>query len=111
MKFRKGLQHDIQDMIAQLAQGRPDDANPLAWYEAALTCAENQESNALFHGASRAPSTTSSFWNFTMAPTPSTPAPLPRFPTFATPVRVPQNPVPMDIDTAKKKGLSPEVCY
>ena len=51
MKFRKGLRHDIQDQIAQLAHGRLDDGGPSAWYNAALCCAENLESNALFHGA------------------------------------------------------------
>jgi len=50
MKFHRGLRRDIQDLIAQLASGRPDDDDPLAWYAAALNCAENIETNALFHG-------------------------------------------------------------
>src|SRR5215470_14707575 len=55
MKFRKGLRRDLQDQIAQLVHGRPDDADPEAWYAAALVCAENVESNALFHRNTRNP--------------------------------------------------------
>ena len=44
MKFCKGLRRDIQDQIAQLAHGRPADHDISAWYDAALCCAENLES-------------------------------------------------------------------
>ena len=108
MKFRKGLRRDVQDQIAQLARGRPDDADPNAWYEAALACAENIEANTLFHGASRNPTTTSSFRTF--ASIPVAPAP-PRFQQFTPPARVPQNPVPMEIDAARSKAPVPETCY
>jgi hypothetical protein len=50
VKFRRGLQRDIQDIIAQLPVGRPDDSDADGWYSAALRCAANQESNRLFHG-------------------------------------------------------------
>ena len=110
MKFRKGLRRDIQDQIAQLAHGRPDDGDPSAWYNAALCCAENLESNALFHGAIRPPATTSTFRSFAPTPpqsqtfSPSRIAPAPQ-------ARTPQYPVPMDIDATKKKASTPEVCY
>ena len=65
MKFRKGLRRDIQDQIAQLAHGPPADHDISAWYDAALCCVENLESNALFHGSSRAPTTP----NFRVFPT------------------------------------------
>jgi phage terminase Nu1 subunit (DNA packaging protein) len=48
MKFCKGLQRDIQDRIATLANGCPDDADPHAWYAAVLNCVENEETNRLF---------------------------------------------------------------
>jgi hypothetical protein len=111
MKFRKGLRRDIQDQIAQLAHGRPDDSFPEGWYEAALCCAENMEANTLFHGVSRT-TTAGGFRNF--APTshfaapPSAPPPRP---APAQPYRASQNPVPMEIDAAKKKAAMPEVCY
>jgi hypothetical protein len=48
MKFCKGLWWDIQDQIVTLANGCPDNADPNAWYIAALNCAENIEMNQLF---------------------------------------------------------------
>jgi hypothetical protein len=111
MKFRKGLRRDIQDHIAQLAHGRPADSDPQAWYHAALCCAENQESNALFHGVARAPITTTSFRTFTSAPSHSIPVGPPRFQAPPVAPRPTQNPVPMDIDATRKKTNLPDVCY
>ena len=108
MKFRKGLRRDIQDQIAQLAHGRPADDDPSAWCEAALCCAENLESNALFHGTTRTPMTTSIFRSFPMAHTSNTAPPRVNPPP---PMRIPQNPVPMDIDATKRKAQPPDVCY
>jgi hypothetical protein len=107
MKFRRGLRRDIQDQIAQLANGRPADNNIHAWYNAALNCAENIESNTIFHGISRAPTTLTHL----RAPIPMAPTPIPPpRPTFA-PSRPTQNPVPMEIDAVKKKTALPGVCY
>ena len=41
IKFRRGLQCNIQDQIAQLPYGQLADDNPNAWYQAALQCAAN----------------------------------------------------------------------
>jgi len=35
MKFRRGLDRDIQDRIAELVQGRPEDDDLDGWYSAA----------------------------------------------------------------------------
>jgi hypothetical protein len=35
MKFRRGLDRDIQDRIAELVQGRPEDDDPEGWYSTA----------------------------------------------------------------------------
>src|SRR5258705_7020905 len=35
MKFRKGLDWELQDRIAEMVQGRPDDDDPEEWYAAA----------------------------------------------------------------------------
>ena len=40
-KLRRGLQRDIQDLIAQLPMGCPDDDEPEEWYAAAIRIAEN----------------------------------------------------------------------
>jgi hypothetical protein len=36
MKFRRGLNKEIQDQIANIPIGQPDNANPDEWYEAAI---------------------------------------------------------------------------
>jgi hypothetical protein len=53
MKFRKGLDRDIQDQIAEMVQGRPSDDNPKGWYSAAHTFDANRTTNQAFHGAQR----------------------------------------------------------
>jgi Retrotransposon gag protein/Zinc knuckle len=55
VKFRRGLNREIQDQIAQLAIGRPRDDQPEEWYQAAVTADENRTTNLLFHGGSRMP--------------------------------------------------------
>jgi hypothetical protein len=54
MKFRRGLNRDIQDQIAKLVQGRPEDDNPEGWYDAACMFDANQTANQAFHGTQRA---------------------------------------------------------
>jgi Retrotransposon gag protein/Zinc knuckle len=55
MKFRRGLNREIQDQIAQLAIGRPKDDAPEEWYHAAVTADENRTTNLMFHGGTRTP--------------------------------------------------------
>src|SRR5882762_3314239 len=50
MKFRKGLDQDIQDQIAEMAQGRPSDDDPEGWYSTACNFDANQAANKAFHG-------------------------------------------------------------
>jgi hypothetical protein len=50
MKFRKGLDQDIQDWIVETVQGRPSDDDPEGWYSAACTFDANQAANQAFHG-------------------------------------------------------------
>jgi hypothetical protein len=115
VKFRRGLQRDIQDQIAQLAIGRPPDDDPEAWYDAAIRSDENRVANALFHGGVRAPPPprpTSVFPNPRPAPalqpfwqnrsTPANPSPRP------TPI---PNPSPTDVDAARKKMILPVACH
>jgi hypothetical protein len=104
IKFRKGLQSDIQDQIAQLPYGRPDDDDPDEWYEAAVRCAANRQANAIFHGSVRTTSVQPASrltW---------TPAPPPKPQFQSAPSRPPPAPVPMDVDAMRKKGEA-RVCY
>jgi hypothetical protein len=50
MKFRKGLDQDIQDQIAEMAQGRPSDDDSEGWYSTACNFDANQAANKAFHG-------------------------------------------------------------
>ena len=86
-----------------MAYGRPSDASPKGWYEAAKNVDQNQATNKAFKLAYQAP----------------TPAPRPMSnPTRPTPLRsfrippliipsnpTPGNPVPMDIDDNQRKAV------
>jgi hypothetical protein len=50
MKFRRGLDRDIQDQIAELVQGRLEDDDPEGWYSAARMFNTNRTANQAFHG-------------------------------------------------------------
>jgi hypothetical protein len=110
MKFHKGLRHNIQDHIAQLAHGKPADSDPQAWYNATLCCVENQELNVLFHRAS-CMLATSTFCTFAMTPSHSTPVGPPRFQAPPAALQPIQNPVSMDIDATCKKANLLDICY
>jgi hypothetical protein len=98
VKFRRGLNPSIADAVATMASGRPDDLDPEAWYEAAIRFDQNQAANAAFRLA-----------HFT-APQPKVTAPtirsLPQLncfpPQFAHMTPTPGNPIPMDVDAARR---------
>jgi hypothetical protein len=54
MKFRRGLDRDIQDWIAELVQGRSEDDDPDGWYSAAHMFDANRTMNQAFHGTQHA---------------------------------------------------------
>ena len=45
IQFRKGPDQNIQDQIAEMAQGRPSDNDPEGWYSAACTFDASQAAN------------------------------------------------------------------
>jgi len=109
VKFRRGLDTQIQNAIATMPSGRPSDMVPTDWYTAARTIDQNRATNEAFR---------SSYRTLSAALTPS------RLATFNTvrfhaPERsanhqhapTPRNPVPMDIDTSQKMQLLPFSCY
>ena len=117
MKFWKGLDRDIQDSIAEMVQGRPEDDDLEEWYAAAWVLDANWAANQVFHGTQHAAAFT---------PSPRTPFPAPRAqpPTssatlashFQTspyprvPARASNIPTPMEIDAARCKNLIPMLC-
>jgi Zinc knuckle len=117
MKFRKGLDRNIQDCIAEMVQGRPEDDDPEEWYAAAQVLDANRAVNQAFHGTQCAAG---------FAPSPRTPFPAPRAPPptssatlvshFQTspypgvPARASNIPTPMEIDAARCKNPIPMLC-
>jgi len=53
LKFRQGLNPQIQDHVACLTTGRPSDEVPKQWYSAAILCDENRIANEAFRASSR----------------------------------------------------------
>ena len=102
VKFRRGLNPSIADAVATMASGRPDDLDPEAWYEAAIRFDQNQAANAAFRSAHTA---LPQLKTAAPAPAPTLKSfpPANRFPTrFAHTVPTPGNPVPMDVDAARR---------
>jgi hypothetical protein len=48
VKFKRGLDPEIQDAVATMASGRPSDIAPTAWYKAAKNIDQNRASNEAF---------------------------------------------------------------
>jgi Zinc knuckle./Retroviral aspartyl protease. len=121
VKFRRGLQREIQDQIAHLAIGRPGDDDPEAWFDAAIRSDENRIANSLFYGGARQPlprsfATTPAPFNTGPPRHPAMPRVTPFWQGKATPAPPPrpaaqQNPAPMDIDATRRKAGAPVVCY
>jgi len=105
VKFRRGLNPQIQNAVATMASGRPSDTNPNGWYEMARTVDENRATNEAFQSAHRTPvipanRTVSTF------PVHSVPA-LSRSHLIPTP----GNPVPTNLDLARRKTLPAMSCF
>ena len=108
VKFRRGLNTQIQNSVATMASGRPSDTNPAQWYDMARTVDQNRATNEAFQSAYRGPAPTprSTAPAFTVRPTP--PA-MPQRHAHSLPT--PGNPVPMDVDALRKKAALPPGCY
>jgi Retrotransposon gag protein/Zinc knuckle len=117
MKFRKGLDRDIQDRIAEMVQGRPEDDDPEEWYAAARVLDANRAANQAFHSTQRAAAPNPGFRGPFPAPRAQPAAnsvsPLPRFQTLqypGVPARASNIPTPMEIDVARRKNSTPMLC-
>ena len=107
VKFRRGLSTQIQNSVATMASGRPSDSIPTQWYEAARMIDENRAANEAFSSST-----------YRSATATSRPAGASVFRTAPPPVKVghshivptPGNPVPMDLDAARKAASGP-LCF
>jgi hypothetical protein len=55
VKFRRGLNTQIQNAVATMASGRPSDASPEQWYSMARTIDQNRAANEAFSSTYRSP--------------------------------------------------------
>ena len=117
MKLRKGLDRDIQDHVAEMVQGGPEDNDLDGWYEAAWMFDANRAVNQAFHRAKCAvvpnPSTQSTLPISKMFPPAQTPFMMPSHHTLAYP-RVPAQasniPTPMEVEAAHLQKPTPVLC-
>ena len=103
VKFRKGLDPQIQNTIAMMAYGHPFDTSPENWYKAARTVNQNHTANEAFKTAYQTPI------SITICPTQSSLFQLPSPVVHTNPT--PGNPVPVDIDARRKRNPLPLTCY
>ena len=110
VKFRRGLDRQIATALAGMASGRPPDANPEAWFKLAVQMDQNRAADEAFQASHRQ----------------TRPLALPRLSVFSKPQLVagpaapparfahsnpsPGNPVPMDIDAARKAKQISDNC-
>jgi len=104
VKFRRGLDSRIQDAVATMASGRPSNEVPDDWYDAARTLDQNRATNEAFRSSYRLPNPAP------YQPRPTVPGLL-RPPVHAHTRPSPGNPVPMDVDAARRKASVPITCY
>ena len=109
IKFRKGLDPQIQNTITTMAYGRPSDASPEGWYEAAKNMDQNRAANEAFKSAYRAPaSTPTCLTSIPLRPVqPSQSRASPNAYIHPTPSTL----VPIDIDSSRKKDPALITCY
>src|SRR5271156_356103 len=86
-----------------MTSGRPSNMAPSAWYEAARNIDQNRAANEAFRSAYHIPITAPSSARSVL--------PFPSRPSFSQAKPSPGNPVPMDIDTRRRKGPTSLICY
>jgi hypothetical protein len=106
VKFRRGLNTQLQNSVATMASGRPSDSIPSQWFDAARIVDENRAANEAFYSSSR--------------PAALAPRHLGTSVVRVTPpltkvghshlAPTPGNPVPMDLDAARKAASGP-LCF
>ena len=109
VKFQKGLDPHIQNTIAMMAYGRPSNASPEDWYEAAKTVDQNRAANEAFKLAYQTPTSAPRSVSNPVCPTPQSVFRIP--PSIAPSNPTPGNPVLMDIDMNWKKISAIINCY
>jgi hypothetical protein len=107
VKFRRGLDRRISTALAGMAAGRPSDTDPKTWFRLAVQMDQNRAADEAFHTSYRQTSLPTST---TRLPTPLRSVPTAPPARFAHSNPSPGNPVPMDIDAARKNKTPPDTC-
>ena len=112
VKFRRGLDRRISQAIVGMTQGRPTDVDLDSWYDLAVQIDQNRAADKAFMASYRSPPM---FGNPQTQAAPrggmvTVPRPPPPPHCFAHAAPTPGNPVPMDIDAARKKAALPQGC-
>ena len=105
-KFHRGLSPQIQNAVATMSSGRPSDTNPDEWYSMARTVDQNRAANEAFTATHQPAAPTSHPFGTSLI----CPAPPPSKTSHAHIVLTPGNPVPMDLNAAKKRVME-LLCY
>jgi len=108
VKFRRGLDRRISTALGGMTYGRPSDTDPEAWFRLAVWMDQNRAADEAFHVSHRQPYVPTPVASRPLAmsrPVPTAPATR-----FAHSNPSPGNPVPMDIDAARKTKATPDTC-
>ena len=105
VKFRRGLDPQIQNAMATMANGQLSDTAPTAWYKAARNVDQNRASNETFQST-----------HCTPAPNSLCPLAVPVLALRPPSVQAqawptPDHPIPMEVDGNWRRALVPPSCY
>jgi hypothetical protein len=106
VKFHRGLDPRIQDSIATMTSGCPSNEIPFQWYNAAWTLDQNRAANEAFQSSYHVPTSHS---NPTQIRPPVLNVTCSSINAHFRPS--PGNPIPMDLDAARRKPTSLISCY
>ena len=127
LKFRHGLNSEIQRYIACLTAGRPSDDDPEEWFEAAILCDDNRIANDAFQATFR-PTKSHTFAPASNRTAPASNVgsnhsklanpvrgtlPMPTASLFPSKAVTPssKDPNAMEIDANRRKGPQPSLCF
>jgi len=108
VKFCRGLDRQISTALAGMMYGRPLVTDPEAWFHLAVRMDQNRAADEAFHVSHRQPYVPTPAASHPLAmsrPVPTAPAAR-----FAHSNPSLGNPVPMDIDVARKTKATPDTC-
>jgi len=118
IKFGKGLNPDIQNMVATLGECAPEIDEPERWFNAAQKVSRNRDANEAFlenYPRKTHPLPCLTFATVRQPLVPvfpmNTTEPSPQSVPIPQPMLTKDGPAPMEVDWAQKRGGYPVVCH